>query len=376
MRPSRQPLDVSKVCARRVEASPAIANPAVPEPWAATSVVPRLRSHGADGRRGSFHHPGDRPACHREEDIMTKSKSAHLAAMLLLSLTSAYADEPETFDATLQRTPYQPDGMLSYPPANPATDNGPYGFNLLQYNQISPPCYYEYRDRIDVVLYINSNGVNDSDQTLHSEKNAMKKLDKMMPKIVEELNRWVGGRLVYKSYSGAPYDKASLATRNEIGIHFNHTLDTVGLGVPNRTRDARGAVYQGGDVHLAGGRLMDEWTMLLGQAVDGDDFSEQRVYALVMHELCHCLGLSHYYKKVNGRDQVMETGSTLPSSDHDVDKILGRGDKAGLLSMAGFPKRAKDCFEDGNCREVWNRSTGKVVFPSAPVDFTYDLRHR
>jgi hypothetical protein len=292
---------------------------------------------------------------------MSSLRRLGVAAVACLAVlgTAATAVAAPPYDPAIRRTPYQPGPMLQAP--TPETATGKYGYNMRGVRD-GTFTYYEYVDSLPVALYINDDS---SRSEKKDEEAAMKRLDRLMPDIVKEFNRWVGGRLTYTKYSGKTLNESQLRADRAIGVRFDQSLTSAkGKASPTDGSDARGAYFAGGIVRLAGGRQMATWEDLLQEATSGDKEARMQVYCLVMHEMGHVLGLAHYFPKFQGQYQLMSGDANVDRGKVGVEKILGAGDKAGLLAIAGFADEAKDCALKEKCTAVW--SSGGVAWPKKP----------
>lgn len=291
-----------------------------------------------------------------------------VAAPQVVAQSTAVADRPP-YDQGLGRTPYQPDKMLVDPIAGDAMrEENNYGFNLSEHRGLRNPAYYEYLDRYQVKLYRNLRGLPGGSAKVKKEGYWLKALDRLMPKMVAELNKWSGGRLRYVDYDGQDYLDAD-HPEGEIVVAFDPNLTGAkGQAYPGTRLDRRGAVYTGGRVSLI---HSDVWQELLEEADGGDREAAHQVALLVMHELGHVLGLNHYGAKFHGEYGLMSARRQVDDVD-GWNTILARGDKAGLLAMSGWRDQARDCGRRGECDRVW--SGGAVAWPPEPPDHRYDRR--
>ncbi|MFT7839649.1 hypothetical protein Q5530_26195 [Saccharothrix sp. BKS2] len=290
------------------------------------------------------------------------------AAVVLASVvTAAPASAAPPFDPGLGRTPYQPDKMLVDPIATDSGDvENRYGFNLLQFRGVRNPAYYELMDHYTVKLYRNRRGLPEDDSRVKREKKWLKGVDDVMSTMVLETNKWVGGRLEYLGYDEEPY-LTTPRPANQISITFDPQLTgSIGIAFPGTTADRRGLVYTGGNISFA---FLSAWDDLAERSLDGEREARYDIALKVVHELAHMMGLNHYHEEFHGEPTLMgPRTSNLVSSWNDV---LTRGDKAGLLAMAGWRERAKKCGEQGECERIWYKDDG-VAWPPNPPDHRYD----
>jgi hypothetical protein len=289
-----------------------------------------------------------------------------VVATAVVVAPGAAADRPP-YDEELGRTPYQPDKMLLDPiPGDAAGDENRFGFNLSEYRGLENPAYYELLDRYHVKLYRNLRGLPDSNPKVRKEDYWLKAMDRFLPKMLEELNKWSGGRLRHKEYDRQDYLDAEHPD-GEIAITFDPDLTGAkGRAYPGTRLDQRGMVFTGGRVALL---HTDAWQELFEDTDDGDREAMHQVALLVMHELGHMLGLNHYGAKFHGEFGLMSSRRQVD----DVDgwgSVLARGDKAGLLAIAGWRDHARDCGRYGDCERVWDG--GGVAWPPEPPDHRYD----
>jgi hypothetical protein len=292
-----------------------------------------------------------------------------LVAVLVTAVLTvpASAVERPPYDPSLGRTPYQPDKMLVDPvPGNAAGLENPYGFNLTQYRGLANPAYYELMDHYTVKLYRNRRGLPADDPRLRQEERWLEGFDDVMSTIVLETNKWVGGRLEYLDYDRENYLDTPRPP-NQLSITFDPQLTgVVGIAYPGTRLDTRGVALIGGNISFA---HHPSWDDIVRRSQNGEAESRHQIGMKVMHELGHQLGLNHYNSEYNGEHALMGQRTVdLVSSWNDV---LWRGDKAGLLAMAGWRDRAKACAQRGECTPIWYKDTS-VAWPPSPPDHRYD----
>ncbi|MFI9011868.1 hypothetical protein ACIGNX_31980 [Actinosynnema sp. NPDC053489] len=289
---------------------------------------------------------------------------AAVAAAVVATPASAAAPP---FDPGLGRTPYQPDKMPVDPYAGDAgTLRNAYGFNLTQYRGLANPAYYELLDRYPVKLYRNRRGLPENDPRLAEEDRWLAGVDDVMSTIVLETNKWVGGRLEYAGYDRQDYLTATHPTP-EISITFDPNLTgVIGIAYPATVLDRRGLYLGGGNISFA---HHPTWGDLAEGALDGDRQACYQIGLKVMHELAHHLGLNHYNSAFHGETPLM--GPRTVDQVSSWNDVLWRGDKAGLLAMAGWRDRARACGEQDDCDPIWYKDPG-VAWPPAPPDHRYD----
>ncbi|QQQ77175.1 hypothetical protein IOD16_01025 [Saccharothrix sp. 6-C] len=293
---------------------------------------------------------------------------AALAAVLASAvLTTPASAAAPPFDPSLGRTPYQPDKMLVDPYAGDARDQrNQYGFNLTQYRGLANPAYYELMDHYTVKLYRNRRGLPENDPRLAQEERWLEGFDEVLSTMVLETNKWVGGRLEYLDYDGEPY-LTTPRPANQISITFDPQLTgAVGIAYPGSTLDRRGLALTGGNISFA---HLPQWTDLVEDSLDGDREARYQIALKVMHEFGHHMGLNHYFAEFHGQYTLM--GGRTADDVTSWNQVLSRGDKAGLLAMAGWRDRAKKCGETGVCDPIWYKDDGVAWPPNAP-DHRYD----
>ncbi|WP_367132337.1 hypothetical protein [Saccharothrix sp. HUAS TT1] len=290
---------------------------------------------------------------------------AAVLASAVLTVPASAAEPP--FDPGLGRTPYQPDKMLVDPYQGDARDQrNSYGFNLSQYRGLANPAYYELVDHYTVKLYRNRRGLPESDPRLAQQERWLRGIDDVLSTMVLETNKWVGGRLEHLDYEGESY-LTTPRPANQISITFDPQLTgSVGIAYPGSTLDRRGVALTGGNISFA---HLPQWEDLAEGALDGDREARYQIALKVMHELAHHMGLNHYFSEFHG-DYALMGGRTVDDIT-SWNQVLSRGDKAGLLAMAGWRDRAKKCGETGVCEPIWYKDPG-VAWPPSPPDHRYD----
>lgn len=293
---------------------------------------------------------------------------ASLLCMVLVATAPATAADAPPYDPSLGRTPYQPDKMLVDPiPGDAMEAQNSYGFNLSQYRGLTNPAYYELFDNYTVKLYRNRRGLPESDPRVQQEKYWLEGLDRFMSTMVLETNKWVGGRLKYVKYTGESYLTATHPP-HEISITFDPQLRTAkGITFPGTQLDNRGIAYLGAHIDLV---HVSTWDELISATNDGDRKAKYQVALVVMHEMAHAVGLNHYGHKFHGEYGLM-SGQRLAEDVSSWNDVLTRGDKAGLMAMAGWRSQAKRCAQDGACTQIWEKGNG-VAWPPNPPDHRYD----
>ncbi|MEU4444684.1 hypothetical protein AB0K14_24840 [Actinosynnema sp. NPDC050801] len=281
--------------------------------------------------------------------------------------TPASADVPP-YDPALGRTPYQPGMMLVDPqPGDSGGLENPYGFNLTRMRGLANPAYYELMDHYTVKLYRNRRGLPADDPRLRQEERWLEGFDDVMSTIVLETNKWVGGRLEYLDYDQENY-LTTPRPANQISITFDTQLTgVVGIAYPGTRLDRRGLVYTGGNISFA---HLSTWDRIVERSLAGDREARHQIGMKVMHELGHQLGLNHYNSEYQGEHALM--GQRTVDDVSSWNDVLWRGDKAGLLAMAGWRGRAKACAQRGECTPIWYKDTS-VAWPPSPPDHRYDL---
>lgn len=290
---------------------------------------------------------------------------AVLASAVPTAPASAAAAPP--YDPGLGRTPYQPDEMLVDPyPGDARDQRNQYGFNLTQYRGLANPAYYELVDHYTVKLYRNRRGLPENDPRLAQEERWLEGFDDVLSTTILETNKWVGGRLEYLGYEGESY-LTTTRPANQISITFDPQLTgSVGIAYPGSKLDRRGVALTGGNIGFA---HLPQWEDLTRDALDGDREARYQIGLKVMHELAHHMGLNHYFSEFHGEHTLM--GGRTVDDVTSWNQVLSRGDKAGLLAMAGWRDRAKKCGETGVCEPIWYKDDGVAWPPNAP-DHRYD----
>ncbi|MEU4740880.1 hypothetical protein AB0G02_10495 [Actinosynnema sp. NPDC023658] len=293
--------------------------------------------------------------------------AAVVAAMATAVVATPASAAAPPYDPSLGRTPYQPDKMLVDPYAGDSANvQNAYGFNLTQYRGLANPAYYELVDHYTVKLYRNRRGLPESDPRLQEEDRWLEGFDAVLSTTVLETNKWVGGRLKYDDYDHESYLTA-VHPAHEISITFDPQLTgAIGRAYPATVLDRRGLAFDGGNISFM---HHPTWTDLTERALDGEREARYLIGMKVMHELGHMMGLNHYNTEFHGEYALM--GQRTVDEVSSWNDVLSRGDKAGLLAMAGWRDRAKKCGETGVCDPIWYKDPG-VAWPPVPPDHRYD----